>query len=859
MTRCLRMNEKKNGLLIALTLIGGSILFAAQEDSSHWLKRKAWITTNVAEAEFEPIQVQPEWKSKLIESWPSGAPKELLFVDDSEWPRKKLLYYPSGALFQEIDLAPPTSSPHLKGTHHGALWSYYEDGTTMRTEKWEEGKKEGVEKSFSEEGVLEEERHFSKGLLQGFSLSYFASGEIKEKTDYAQGKKEGVSELFWEDGTKQREERFKKGLRQGKSISWWENGAVRSVSFWLNGLLHTTQEGHALSKYSKQGKLEEQEDFIGGLPHGQHLRWHENGTVKMKALWRMGKKEGPQDYYDENGRGVGHREFIHGMLIGSFWKENPQGQIIMKGECPTPGSGEVQLFDQYGTQRISYGMKEGKLHGEFLERNSNGRLEKQLSFFLGELHGTQQGFFQTGENNFRFEYSHGKRIREQEQWYQNGQRAARASFSENGLRDGLFEIWYINGKKRCQMTYRNGVLDGTLFSWHENGEKELAETWTLGLQTAMAYEWSPTGQLLKQEEWKEGLPQGEWKEWYESGKKKSEKSFLQGKKEGRETEWYESGRLARIYSWKNDVRDGLSEEWFEDGSLSSKGAFIAGQPDGIHETRFDKEEAHRTGVIATQERFMRGKLHGKQTAFYPKGQLKMEALYQDGVLEGEKKCYTEEGQLFFSASYRNGRLEGPLFNKREDGYEEVKNYKDNHPEGLFIIYYPERETFGRLKAVEMYYMNGLLQGPYVEYTPTGQTSFSIFYQRGLREGEGCFFRPDGRLEMSVQFHNGKLNGPFQMFYPSGALERTGHFEEDLQEGEEQHLFENGKLSQRSFYRHGKLNGKIEAFDQKGHLLFEGHYVDGLRSGVFTKYDASGKVRVQQKFEHDVLIERKESK
>ena len=847
------MNRYQLKLLLVFLCLFPGLISACDEKALRKRDLGFSQVPNVTEM-LQPVLLN--WTSQITDSWDSGAPKELLFFDPDGWPVKKILYYPSGMVFQEADLIDSSYGPEWKGTLHGSLWTFHEDGSVMRTETREKGLREGIERTFSDEGIVVEEREYQNDLPEGSQVFYFPSGQVSERMRYKKGVRSGLHEKFWEDGTKHYEASYDRGVLQGRSIEWWANGSVRYVCFWLHGLLHSYKGKHAFSSYSDQGKLVEQQDFIGGQPHGIHMRQHENGLLAMSVRFFHGKKEGTQDYYDPFGNHIGHREFLHGLSVGYHWKKESGGQLLMEGTFSAPGTGEIHFFDISCVKRSSFHVLDGKLSGEWLEWDGKGRLVKQLFYEKDAWNGLQKGFYPTGKLQFSFEYEKGMRHGLQEEWFPNEQKAARACYVK-GSPHGLYESWYLNGTKRAQEPYKMGILDGSLFYWYENGARASSETWREGKREMKAFVWSPEGTLLAQEEWKNGLKEGVWKEWYETGKEKSMRSFLKGVPDGKEIEWSEDGQVTRLCFWKSGTLDGLSEEWDEDGSLLHRGSFIEGRPEGLHETMYEKEPESSSQAKMKEERFLDGQLHGRQVAYHPNGQMKLEAFYNKGILEGTKKAFHEGGEMLFSGTYKEGRLEGEVFHRRADGLEEIQCYKGNHPDGVWQLYYPSHPTFGKVKALEASFSNGLLHGDYIEYNQTGQMSFSVRYEHGLQEGNGCMYDLDGRILMTAEFHKGELEGPVRCFYPSGALLKEGIYVHGLLEGEEKRFHENGSLAQTAAYREGKLHGPMRSWNQKHQLIFEGEYKNGLRSGLFKKYEESGRLRIVQKFENDVLLERQE--
>ena len=61
---------------------------------------------------------------------------------------------------------------------------------------------------------------------------------------------------------------------------------------------------------------------------------------------------------------------------------------------------------------------------------------------------------------------------------------------------------------------------------------------------------------------------------------------------------------------------------------------------------------------------------------------------------------------------------------------------------------------------------------------------------------------------------------------------------------------------RCFYREGILDGVSVSYSEEGIKIFEGEYDKGKKSGFFNKYTNEGKLRLEQRFENDVLVLKK---
>ena len=105
---------------------------------------------------------------------------------------------------------------------------------------------------------------------------------------------------------------------------------------------------------------------------------------------------------------------------------------------------------------------------------------------------------------------------------------------------GRAEIFYENGQKKGEETYKVGKLDGLRTGWYENGQK------------------------MGEGNFKDGIAHGLWTKWYENGLKKREGNFKDGERHGLWTSWYENGQKTRERNYK-DGKLMSAESWKPNG------------------------------------------------------------------------------------------------------------------------------------------------------------------------------------------------------------------------------------------------------------------------------------------------------
>jgi antitoxin component YwqK of YwqJK toxin-antitoxin module len=245
-------------------------------------------------------------------------------------------------------------------------------------------------------------------------------------------------------------------------------------------------------------------------------------------------------------------------------------------------------------------------------------------------------------------------------------------------------------------------------------------------------------------------------------------------------------------------------------------------------------------------------MHGEQKTYYPLGNLQTSLHYDSGDLHGVKAMWDNTGALLEEATYDHGKLNGRFFEKMRDGKEVVYHYKNNRREGLHEVYYPSHEYFGKVKALEVTYVNDVPEGEAFEYSEAGVKLATTPYVKGMKEGVIKVFYPKGGTRATAEFHADKQHGPSLQYYPSGKVFVEAHFADDLKEGEEKTYYENGKLAKSIPYKQGQIHGTYKEWTDQGMLTFEGEYKEGKRHGKFNKFYESGKPWLLQTFLNDEL-------
>jgi len=137
-------------------------------------------------------------------------------------------------------------------------------------------------------------------------------------------------------------------------------------------------------------------------------------------------------------------------------------------------------------------------------------------------------------------------------------------------------------------------------------------------------------------------------------------------------------------------------------------------------------------------------------------------LLEEGYLFGGKKNGTwmtfwegeHSGRIKTLASYTDGILNGPYFEfTNRSQIEKEVNYSNNQYNGKFAQY-----KFGRVEK-EINYKDNELNGASIDYDGKGNRQMVKNYKNGKLHGKYQTFNPEGKLTLEYEYSNGeKVSG-----------------------------------------------------------------------------------------------------
>lgn len=209
--------------------------------------------------------------------------------------------------------------PLMDGIRNGACKEYYESGALRYTAFYRDGLLNGPREVFYENGQKISRLIFRQGRVEDGFVPVFNRYGVLLVSEYWEGGRcrgydqnnklcreyglfnnnyDGIYREFYKDGRVSSERFYNIGMLEGFAKDWSEDGLRCRALFFVEG----EECGCKRMSYYESGMLFREIDMIGEIPEGLETVYHENGRVLTRTVYERGMaKNGPVDYYDENG------------------------------------------------------------------------------------------------------------------------------------------------------------------------------------------------------------------------------------------------------------------------------------------------------------------------------------------------------------------------------------------------------------------------------------------------------------------------------------------------------------------------------------------------------------------------------
>lgn len=162
------------------------------------------------------------------------------------------------------------------------------------------------------------------------------------------------------------------------------------------------------------------------------------------------------------------------------------------------------------------------------------------------------------------------------------------------------------------------------------------------------------------------------------------------------------------------------------------------------------------------------------------------------------------------------------------------------PAGAVKIPYPETENLVKV----------------VQTGADGKTLQQGDYNNGLREGIWTEYYPSGVVKTTSGYRNGKMHGTYVSADNRGTIIEKVDFVDGLKDGI-YYKYERGKIVHEMSYSKDMVHGIFRRYYSNGNLQEESNYSNGVLHGAAQWYDQEGNVTIEYTYENGELVDKGE--
>ena len=424
-----------------------------------------------------------------------------------------------------------------------------------------------------------------------------------------------------------------------------------------------------------------------------------------------------------------------------------------------------------------------------------------------------------------------------------------AKAQDSAVTNGFVTFHYPSGAKSSEGTLVNGQPDGWWRAYDEEGN------------------------LLSEGNRKNFLLDSLWT-FYQKGKRYMTLNYKAGKKEGEQIQY--SDKDYTVTLWRADTIVGAVRTLDNSGWLKRTVPYVNGKPHGMAKefdqsglvvavTQYYHGIRNRTERINRTDQF--GHKQGSWKYFWDNGNLRMEGSYLNDKKHGFFKYYNENGDFLYVEKYTHDQLEEDAKETKQldkrvayhpNGQPSIiATYHHDTPDGIrrefdttgkIIKGYLFEEGWLRYEGITD--MNGLRQGLWKEYYPTGELRSQGKYKNSKPIGQWKFFFPDKTVEIVGDYNQkGQKHGEWVWFYPSGDTMTVSYYEDGDLDGPYVEYDEEGQPVTRGEYVAGYEEGVW--YYRNGTSVETGRYDGGKRTGLWTTTYSDNQVAAKINYDQDV--------
>jgi antitoxin component YwqK of YwqJK toxin-antitoxin module len=232
-------------------------------------------------------------------------------------------------------------------------------------------------------------------------------------------------------------------------------------------------------------------------------------------------------------------------------------------------------------------------------------------------------------------------------WSEDGTLVSRFELSDEGAPRARTR-WFDDGTRAAEATYEEGRLVHRR-TWYSNGEKKSETDWNADAGVLSVKRFQPDGSVEAEGQTRDGMKVGTWREWRDAAMETLE--YVDGVPHGEVVRRYPAGGVERG-RYEAGERQGKWIRTDRNGNPVREVMWSHGKRTGVYRLY------HPNTQLREEGHYLDGKKHGDWKTWYPSGELESEAWYSCGTPVGPFRLYFPDGAPKKAGTYEDGRSVG---------------------------------------------------------------------------------------------------------------------------------------------------------------------------------------------------------
>ncbi|RCH55074.1 hypothetical protein DJ568_07720 [Mucilaginibacter hurinus] len=386
-----------------------------------------------------------------------------------------------------------------------------------------------------------------------------------------------------------------------------------------------------------------------GEKNGVWMYYHRNGDTRAKEFYKLGKIDGKQYYYYENGNLSSEDNYSNGVSEGLYTSYYYAGnKKLTVNYKQGKREGEQRQYYSSGALSEINNFTNDIFNGPSTLYYRNGKVKTLIPYVSGKVDGIYKGYHENGNISYEGRFTNDKAEGTWKYYYPSGKIKVISNYKSN-LSDGASEEYFESGQLSLKSASKNGVPDGQSISYYDDGKVFCKSMYVNGVIKSRAF-FDKAGALLHTVDLtgnNTSLPTFSY-----SGYRRSNTRFnSKGVVDGADTLYYPSGKIEQVNHYRDGQLNGLSITYYLNGKRKSEINKTDGEDDGYFTSFYVNGKPESEGWL------VKGQRQGDWILYDEKGRVTNRLSYLNNELNGFKEVFNPNGKINLEEKYHLGWLE----------------------------------------------------------------------------------------------------------------------------------------------------------------------------------------------------------